>query len=643
LKYSLRVVIPIIIFLLAITQAMVLSYNNYKNETAKLKNDLLSRVTQNANRTQGILEILVAQKNDNQVASLVSIMATKKNIRYAVFIGDDSIIRASTRLQLVNKKWTKGVIGDARVFDDASLEKYMREASTSLRGLSWVNMDETALLVVFPILLPSDDQSLRVNKIGFLVEEYDYTQYISEVRDKIVEDVLVQTLVLVLLAVFFSFLIDILFSKRISRLIEVTQLFKGGDYSARCNMTGSDEIGRFSAAFDGMAERIESDRDKVQESRSMYQALSDAAPVGIFRTDPDGKCIYVNPQWQEMTGTLFTQAMGDGWTTTLHPDDIDDVFQEWQMATEEARRFELEYRFQHDDGSVIWVFGQAAAEMDDKGSVTGYTGTITDITARKEAELNLASYKEKLEDIVDVRTHELALEKERVERASNAKSEFLSRMSHELRTPMNAVIGFSELLLMDEDKFESNDRDNLKEIHVAGKHLLELINQVLDIQRIESGKYELALTGIDVLSLIDDVLKMLAPLMDEKSIQVKHSTGKYLIEFVSDINILTQILINIISNAIKYNVEEGRIYIETGLLDDGSLRIQVCDTGIGIDEDNIENIFEPFDRVGHESNIQGTGMGLTVVKEMVELMRGSIVVDAKLSEGTCFTIIFPVY
>ena len=643
MKYSSRIVIPIVIFLLAITQAIVLSFNNYKKETEKLKRDLLDTVVQSANRSQGVLEIFLSQGNEEQVANSISFLATKKNIRYAVFIDDNDIIRASTRLGLVEKKWAKGVISDAHCFDDTQLENSMRKARNSLRGLSWVNKDETALILVFPILLPSSDQGVRVNKVGFLIEEYDYSRYINEVKSEVIDAIIVQAIVLILLAVIFSFLIDSLFSKRISTLINITRRFKAGDYSVRSNMKGGDEIGRFSMAFDDMAEQIETERDKVQESKSMYQALSDAAPVGIFRTDPEGQCIYVNPQWQEMTGISFSQAIGDGWSKTLHPDDTERVINEWQMATQDGRRFELEYRFQHDDGSVIWVFGQAAAEVDEKGNVTGYTGTVTDITGRKEAELSLASYKEHLEDIVELRTSELALEKQRVEHASNAKSEFLSRMSHELRTPMNAVIGFSELLLMDEKKFEITDRDNLNEIHIAGKHLLELINQVLDIQRIESGKYDLVLTEIDVLALIDDVLKMLAPLIDERSIQVSNSTGEHLIEFISDINILTQIMVNIIGNAIKYNIDKGQIFIETSLLKDGSLRIQVCDTGIGIEEDKLENIFEPFDRIGYESDAPGTGMGLTVVREMVDLMQGSIKVNSKPSEGTCFTIILPAH
>lgn len=252
--------------------------------------------------------------------------------------------------------------------------------------------------------------------------------------------------------------------------------------------------------------------------------------------------------------------------------------------------------------------------------------SINDITERKHSEELLMQLK------IDA------------ERANKAKSEFLSRMSHELRTPLNSILGFAQLLEMQNE----NPKMSLAINHIleSGKHLLDLINEVLDISRIEAGRAEYKPELISLEPVLIELIDSVRPSADLKKLQMvyprKGETDLYV-----DPKFFRQIMLNLLSNAIKYNKEYGliSITIENELKEsptDSVVRIKVKDSGIGIAEDKIPLLFNPFERIGAERlNIEGTGLGLAVVKKLVENMSGKIFVDSKLGQGTCFTLEFP--
>ncbi|VAW60611.1 hypothetical protein MNBD_GAMMA08-1259, partial [hydrothermal vent metagenome] len=224
------------------------------------------------------------------------------------------------------------------------------------------------------------------------------------------------------------------------------------------------------------------------------------------------------------------------------------------------------------------------------------------------------------------------------EYANVAKSEFLSSMSHELRTPLNAILGFGQMLELDADKLNETQRNNVQEIIEAGHHLLWLIDEVLDLSKIESGKMEVE---IEKISLDDLLLQSIALIINQaKARQIKiidQITGNNLF-VLGDFTRLKQVMVNILSNAVKYNHENGTITLHYKQLSDTSLCIGITDTGAGLSKKQIAEIFEPFVRFEASRNIEGTGIGLTITKRLIELMGGGLTVDGELDKGCTFWV-----
>jgi len=256
----------------------------------------------------------------------------------------------------------------------------------------------------------------------------------------------------------------------------------------------------------------------------------------------------------------------------------------------------------------------------------------------------LKNLNEELETRVLIRTRDLEIAKDSAEESNKAKSRFLSCMSHELRTPLNAILGFGQLIKMGpQESLSQNQEDQINEILKAGDHLLSLINEILDLAQIESGRLTISIENIELIGIIRENLALVQPMAQEKNIQIISSfLPKEQMYVRVDKTRMKQIILNLLSNAIKYNNENGKVTLTCKKDEGGFVTLSVRDNGIGIDQEKQKSIFVPFDRLGIDKiTTEGTGIGLSISKNLIELMGGSIEFESKVGDGSCFSIKIP--
>jgi PAS domain S-box-containing protein len=366
----------------------------------------------------------------------------------------------------------------------------------------------------------------------------------------------------------------------------------------------------------------------LEASELRHRSVLDEIGDVVVRIGSDGNLSYVNNAWHELTGRPVVDTVGADPMANVHPDDRA-LAAEHMVAAMSGRPGVREVRFLAKDGSVRWMEVKGRAVFDADGVPVGFSGVLHDVTERKAAEAAVGAARDEAERARDV-----------AERASRAKSEFLSRMSHELRTPLNAILGFSQLLEFAE--LGEDEQDNVEQIRRAGRHLLSLINDAMDISRIESGNLAMSLEPVRVRDVVNASLDLVRTTASDQRITLA-ITGEDTATFVrADQQRLTQVLVNLLSNAIKYNRPAGRVDVSWRPDGDGRVRIEVADTGIGIAADRLADVFTPFERLGAETtDVDGTGIGLTLTKSMVAAMSGRLAVDSTVGSGSTFSVDLP--
>lgn len=357
--------------------------------------------------------------------------------------------------------------------------------------------------------------------------------------------------------------------------------------------------------------------EALRKAEHKYREIFENSIEGIFQTTPEGKYLGANPALARMYGydspeDLIANVTDIAQMVYVDPERRND----FKRLVEENGFVELfEYEVYRRDQTKIWICENARAVRDATGTILYYEGTIEDITHRKRVE--------------------------EIERANKAKNEFLSRVSHELRTPLNAILGFGQLL----------QRQNPTEIQLiriryildAGKHLLQLINEVLDISRIESGRIQLSLEPVGVANALTEALDLMRPLAVTRNVGLPRA-GAFdkSLYVLADQQRFKQVLLNVLTNAVKYTPVSGNVTVSYYTDGQKKVRIFVTDTGPGIPHEKLDRLFMPFERLGAEqSDVEGTGLGLALSQRLMQAMGGSIGVKSKIGEGTTFWLEFP--
>jgi PAS domain S-box-containing protein len=371
---------------------------------------------------------------------------------------------------------------------------------------------------------------------------------------------------------------------------------------------------------------------ELQKREEHFRRLIENGSDLIQLMQADGVITYTSPSAQRLLGYDPEEMLGHRVADLIHPADVERIDEaRREIVRNPGSTRSAEYRMRHKDGS--WrVFEGVARTVSSESAAEGLVANARDITERK-------GFEEALRDARD----EAESAREAAERANRAKSEFLSRMSHELRTPLNSVLGFAQVVARKE--IPPDQRKAIDHILKAGRHLLNLINEVLDIARIESNRQALSLEPVQVRGVVSEALNLIHPLAVERNCEIEECPVDESWYVRADRQRLTQVLLNLLSNAIKYNRPDGRVSLRCDPVEGSSpqrLRIAVSDTGIGIPADSMGELFTPFARLGAEqTGVEGTGLGLALSLRLVQAMEGTLQAESVVGEGSTFTIELP--
>jgi protein-histidine pros-kinase len=361
-------------------------------------------------------------------------------------------------------------------------------------------------------------------------------------------------------------------------------------------------------------------------AEAKFRGMVEVAPDAMVTVDRHGVIVLVNGQAEALFGYRREEMLGQP-VEMLLPDQLRAMHSTHRESYTDSPKIRpmganLDLAARRKDGSELPVeISLGPVEVD--GELLVMTA-IRDITERKLAQQALQAAREE------------------AEAANQAKSEFLSRMSHELRTPLNAILGFGQLL--DMEPLNPDQRDSVDHILRAGRHLLELINEVLDISRIESGSVSLSPEPVSIAQVVQETQDLVRPLASERRVTLQDSLrGEQAGLFVlADRQRLRQVLLNLMNNAVKYNLQDGLVRVTCERIEGGSVRISVRDTGPGVELEKISRLFTPFERLGAEqTDVEGTGLGLALSQRLVEVMGGKIGVESTLGQGSTFWVDLP--
>lgn len=400
------------------------------------------------------------------------------------------------------------------------------------------------------------------------------------------------------------------------------------DYSLRAQQYGDDEMGRLTAAFNGMLATTQRSVAALRESEQRFRLLADHAPVLIWLTDEHSQHIWHNQRWLDFTGRSQATEVGEGWANGLHPDDRDWTLRLFHAASETRKEFQLEYRLRRHDGEYRWMMSRGLPRLADPQGFAGFIGSSIDVTDFKLAEKAVA----------EARDRAIA--------ASRAKDNFLAALSHELRTPLTPVL----LLASEEAQNLRLPPEVRRDFEMIAKNVAleaRLIDDLLDLTRITRGKLVLDQRPADVHAILRDALRTVEPDYLERRIDLRVTLGAPRHRVHGDPVRLQQVFWNVLKNAAKFTPLGGWVALETHVVDRNRLLVRVSDSGIGLTPEELKRIFEAFSQGDHADTpaghqFGGLGLGLAISERLVQLHGGAIRASSEgRGKGATFEIELP--
>lgn len=549
-----------------------------------------------------------------------------------LFARQDRALKAT----LEEMQTADGIVGvcvyddTGRLFLSTDLQLHAVFAAEKIKGIDHAPTFET---------MHHQDRSLAVyaniievigKKIGYIVIYYDLAKLENEARQAVTVIVVLLVATALLMAALLNLFLFRSVIQPVSALRNAMRRVEAGHLGETVILPAKDEIGDMGSAFNDMSLKLRMGRQALIQAEEKYRSIFENAIEGIFQYSPQqSRFTTVNPSMAAILGYRGPEEVIEtitdiGLQLFVNPSDLAEFE---QSLTRTGRIIGLEAEFLTESGKTIWASISARRVFADDGRILYDEGSFVDITERRQK-------------------HEAEREREAAESANRAKSEFLAKMSHEIRTPLNAILGFADLLA--DSLNDDTQRCHLDVIKSSGANLLQLINDILDLSKIEAGRMEIRRKAVNLRSLTSELLNLFSMNAAQKGIEIRAVVAPEVPDFLMlDRARLRQILFNLIGNAVKFT-SKGYVEIRTMALrkDDRNLWelcLEVEDTGPGMEGDDCQLIFESFHQ--HHGNrppaAEGTGLGLAISKSLIEMMNGRIQVDSTPGIGSLFRVVLP--
>lgn len=629
--FSLRILIPILFLVLALAQSALIAHFADATFREELVESVVDTLNSQMTRHQDTLQYLLRKRDYERAQQEISALGSDLTVTFAALFDDNQRILMSTALDQSGMSLAEGVAQLPKDDIPKIYDEYM-SALSLMQGKSWVGSSDASLYAAYPVVFNNAPAGPRPTKTGIFFVAKDLASIRQGAKAEFVSRLHVVVGALFAAAVAVALLIHFVVSRRIRTLVDTTARFAKGDYEARAPIVGMDELTQLSYGFNRMAHDIAAQRRQVEEERELRQLLLDSTAEAIYGIDTNGRCTFANPACLRILGyDKIEQLIGRNMHNLTHyrypdgrPYHEKDCNLLKAVLAGETSHSKDDVFFKRDGSAVPVEFW--AHPIWQNNAVIGAVVTYFDISEAIALTAELDAYRNNLEQLVAKRTAEL--------NASNRELESYSySIAHDLRAPLRGITGFSQILLDEASpKLTEEHQDHLKRIIRAGKHMADLIKDILDLSRITRASIHRQ--NVNVTKLAEDVVEQLRPVYAAQKACVEIDPK---LHGFADRNLLRMALENLIGNAFKFSGKSEQPCVKVGQLHgQDPVVFFVRDNGIGFDMQFAEKLFRPFERLHSDSNFEGTGVGLASVQRVIHRHGGEIWAEAMPDSGATF-------